>query len=317
MERIGQVGLVPVVVLENSEDAPKIGQALLEGGVPIMEITMRTEAGIDAIKAVKQKCPDVIVGAGTVLTLEKCKEAVEAGASFIVTPGFNPKVVDWCVENRILITPGCVTPTEIEMALSRGIKTVKFFPAGIYGGIEACAAFQGPYKSAGLKFIPTGGINLNNLDEYSDKPFIHAIGGGWLCDSKAVAAGDYDIIRNTAEMSVNKVLGFEVEHVGINTANSDASAALVQEFNSIFGFAVKNGNSSNFAGKSIEVMKYEYLGRNGHIAIRTNNIERALYHLKNRGYESDETTSKQKNGQIIAIYLKHELGGFAIHLVQK
>ncbi len=271
MQKIGMTGLVPVVVVEKAEDGPKIAKALWDGGVPVMEITMRTAAGIDAVKAVKEQYPEVLVGAGTVRSLEKCKEAVEAGAEFVVSPGFIPEIADWCIEHQTAVVPGCVTPTEIESALAKGIKIVKFFPADVYGGIKACAALMGPYKSEGLKFIPTGGIDLNSLDDFSDKEFIHAIGGGWLCSAKAAAAGDFDSIRETAQASVLRLLGFEITH----------------------------------------------LGTNGHIAIRTNNIDRALYYLAKRGYEPDEMTAKYKNGKLSAVYLKSEFGGFAMHLLQK
>lgn len=317
MQKIGMIGLVPVVVVEKAEDGPKIAKALSDGGVPVMEITMRTAAGIDAIKAVKEQYPEVLVGAGTVRSLEKCKEAVEAGAEFVVSPGFIPEIADWCIEHQTAVVPGCVTPTEVESALAKGIKTVKFFPADVYGGIKACAALLGPYKSEGLKFIPTGGIDLNSLDDFSDKAFIHAIGGGWLCSAKAAAAGDFDSIRETARASVLKLLGFEFAHLGINTDSGQESAELAHKLCEAFGMDTKMGSSSNFAGSHIEVMKSRYLGTNGHIAIRTNNIDRALYYLAKRGYEPDETTAKYKNGKLNAVYLKSEFGGFAMHLLQK
>ena len=181
MERIGNAGLVPVVVIEDANDAADAAKALLAADLDIMEITMRTEAGIEAIKNVRKSFPEMLVGAGTVLSVDKAKEAVAAGAQFIVTPGFNPPVVKWCVENNIPITPGCVTPTEIDMALSYGIQILKFFPADVYGGVKGCKALYGPYKVAGVSFIPTGGVNNDNLPEFANQPFIHAVGGGWLC----------------------------------------------------------------------------------------------------------------------------------------
>lgn len=317
LERIGKIGLVPVVVLENAEDAPQMASALRDGGVPIMEITMRTKAGIDAIKAVKNSNPEVLLGAGTVLTLEKCQESVAAGAEFIVSPGFNPEIVDWCVANGIPITPGCVTPTEVELALARGIKVLKYFPASVYGGIKGCSALQGPYKSVGLKFIPTGGIDLNNLDEYSDKPFIHAIGGGWLSNSKDIAAGRFDAIRQTAENSVKKLLGFELAHVGINTDSVKEAQELAEAFASVFDFTVKTGSNEFFAGSGIEALGYQGAGAKGHLAIRTNNIHRAIYYLERKGYQVDMQRAKFTNGAMTIVYLQNEIGGFAIHLLQK
>jgi len=318
MKRIGEIGLVPVVVLEDAADAVPTAKALLEGGLGIMEITMRTAAGIQSIKNVREAYPDdVLVGAGTILTLEKCKEAVEAGAQFIVSPGFNPEVVKWCVENNVPITPGCVTPTEIDQALSFGIKTVKFFPANVYGGINGCKALQGPYKSAGVKFIPTGGVNNDNLTDFADKPFIHAIGGGWLCNPSDVKNKNFAALTETAKKSIDVLLGFELAHIGINAENAEESLEICKCLSGAFNFPVKEGNSSNFAGTGIEVNKSKGLGKNGHIAIKTNSIERAAYYLSMRGYELDPETAKYKGDKMIAVYLKNEFGGFAIHLLQK
>lgn len=317
LERIGKIGLVPVVVLEDAADAVPTAKALLDGGLGIMEITMRTEAGIQSIKNVREAYPDdVLVGAGTILTLEKCKEAVEAGAQFIVSPGFNPTIVSWCVENNIPITPGCVTPTEIDQALSFGIKTVKFFPANVYGGLEGCKALQGPYKSAGVKFMPTGGVNNSNLSDFADKPFIHAVGGGWLCNTADVKKKNWAALTETAKKSIDVLLGFELAHIGINTPDADKASSLANTLADAFALPVKEGNSSIFAG-DIEINKSMGLGANGHIAIRTNSIDRACYYLAKKGYEIEPGTEKYKGDKLIAVYLKGEFGGFAIHLLQK
>ena len=317
LEKIGKIGLVPVVVLDDADDAVPAAKALMDGGLPIMEITMRTAAGIQSIKNVREAYPDdVLVGAGTILTLEKCKEAVEAGAQFIVSPGFNPEIVSWCVENNVPITPGCVTPTEIEQALAYGIKTVKFFPANVYGGISACKALQGPYKSAGVKFIPTGGVNNDNLADFADKPFIHAIGGGWLFNPSDVKKKDWAALTETAKKSIDVLLGFELAHIGINTDNDSEASKLAATLNNAFGLPVKEGNSSIFAG-DIEINKSKGLGACGHIAIRTHSIERAAYYLAKKGYELEPGTEKYKGDKLIAVYLKGEFGGFAIHLLQK
>jgi 2-dehydro-3-deoxyphosphogluconate aldolase/(4S)-4-hydroxy-2-oxoglutarate aldolase len=149
------------------------------------------------------------LGAGTVLSADQAKAAVDAGAQFIVSPGFNDEVVGWCIKNDVAVTPGCVTPTEIEHALSFGLNVLKFFPASIYGGIKGCKALYGPYRM--VKFIPTGGVNLNTLAEYADKNYIHAIGGGWLCSSKDISNKDYESIKKTVKASIDILLGFELE----------------------------------------------------------------------------------------------------------
>ena len=191
-ERLAASAVVPVIVLDDAKDAVATARALLAGGVDVMEITFRTAAGADSIKAVAESCPDMLVGAGTVITLEQCKKAVECGAKFIVSPGFDEEVVRWCVENGVAVTPGCVTPTEIMAAMKLGLNVVKFFPAGVYGGLSAMKALSGPF--GGIKFIPTGGVDAKNLKEYLDAPFVHAVGGSWLCPKKEIAAGNFDAV---------------------------------------------------------------------------------------------------------------------------
>lgn len=317
MDRIGRAGLVPVVVLEQVEDAVPVAQALLAADLDIMEITMRTEAGIAAIRAVSEHVPEMLVGAGTILSLAKCQEAVAAGARFIVSPGYDPVIVNWCIANQIPVTPGCVTPTEITTALNAGIKTVKFFPANIYGGVKGCSNLYAPFKSVGLSFIPTGGVNNDNLGEYADKPFIHAVGGGWLCDPASVSSHNYVAITETAKAAVSALLGFEVVHVGINQESETAASEVSLALNKAFGFAVKEGALSNFASAAIEIYKYPFLGTMGHLAIRTNSVTRAIHYLSRRGFQVDMTTAKYKNDRISTVYLTDEIGGFALHLMQK
>ena len=192
LERFARAGVVPVVVLDDAKDAVATANAMLKGGVDGMEITFRTAAAPDAIRAVSENCPDMLVGAGTILTLEQCKKAVDMGAKFIVSPGFDAEVVSWCVENNIPVTPGCVTPTEITAALKLGLKVVKFFPANIYGGLNAMKNLSAPF--VGIKFLPTGGVNAGNIREYIDSPFILAVGGSWVCPKADIAAGNFEKI---------------------------------------------------------------------------------------------------------------------------
>ena len=190
--RLARAGVVPVVVLEHAKDAVPAAKAMAAGGIDVMEITFRTAAAADSIRAVSENCPEMLVGAGTVITLEQCKKAVASGAKFIVAPGFDEEVVRWCVENNVPVTPGCVTPTEIMAAMKLGLKVVKFFPAGVYGGLSAMKALSGPF--GGIKFIPTGGVNAQNLAEYISAPFIHAVGGSWVCPKADISAGNFEKI---------------------------------------------------------------------------------------------------------------------------
>ena len=192
LSRLAASGVVPVVVLDKADDAVPTSKALLAGGVDVMEITFRTAAAPDSIKAVAESCPDMLVGAGTILNLEQCKLAVQMGAKFIVSPGFDAGVVGWCIENGIAVTPGCVTPTEITAAVNMGLKVVKFFPANVYGGLNAMKNLSAPF--GGVKFMPTGGVNTANIKEYISAPFIHAVGGSWICPKDAIAAGEFEKI---------------------------------------------------------------------------------------------------------------------------
>ena len=315
LSRLAAAGVVPVVVLDNAADAVPTAKAMVAGGIDVMEITFRTAAAADSIRAVAAEVPEMLVGAGTVVNLEQCKLAVECGAKFIVSPGYDEETVAWCVENGVAVTPGCVTPTEIMAALKHGLKVLKFFPANVYGGLNAIKALAGPF--VGLKFIPTGGVNQQNLGEFVSNPSIHAVGGSWVCPKADIAAHNFDKITQLCAEARRGVLGFELAHVGINCENADDSLAVCNELEKAFDFEVKTGNSSNFASTGVEVMKSMYLGKNGHLAVRTNKIETAIAELEKRGFAVDMDTAKYKGDRMAAVYLKNEIGGFAIHLLQK
>ena len=315
LERLYNAAVVPVVVLDDAADAVPTAKALLAGGVDVMEITFRTAAAADAIEAVAKECPRMLVGAGTVVTLEQCQNAVARGAKFIVSPGFSEEIVVWCLEHGIGVTPGCVTPSEIMQAMACGLKVVKFFPANVYGGLNAMKALAGPF--GGIRFIPTGGVNDKNLAEYISAPFIHAVGGSWLCAKADIAAHNFAKITALCKDARRIALGFEIAHVGVNAASADESLAVCQTLDAAFGFGVKEGSSSNFAGSGVEVMKAPYLGKNGHIAVKTNSIPRAAAELQKNGFTLDESTARYKGEKMIAVYLKQEFGGFAVHLLQK
>lgn len=314
-ERLGNNAVVPVVVIDDAKDAVVTAKALLAGGIDVMEVTLRTAAALEAMRRVSAEVPEMLVGAGTVITLENCKAAVEAGANFIVAPGFNEEVVAWCVENGITVTPGCVTPTEIMSAMKYDLKVLKFFPANVYGGLTAMKSLSGPF--GGIKFIPTGGVNGQNIGEFSAAPFTHTVGGSWVCTKKDITEGNFEKISGLCREAVAGSLGFEIAHVGINMECCDCAKSVAAQFESAFGFATKDGNSSVFAGSGIEVMKSVYLGKNGHIAVKTNNIKRAMTFLEKRGFEADMSTAKSKGDKLVAVYLKDEMGGFAVHLLQK
>ncbi|MEN6358047.1 MAG: bifunctional 4-hydroxy-2-oxoglutarate aldolase/2-dehydro-3-deoxy-phosphogluconate aldolase [Armatimonadota bacterium] len=198
LRTIEQLGIVPVVVIENAKDAVPLCRALKDGGLPLAEITFRTAAAEDAIRAVSSELPEVLVGAGTVLTTQQADKAIMAGARFIVSPGLNPAVVKFCQEKGVAVTPGCSTPTEIEMALGLNLDVVKFFPAEAFGGVKTLKAICAPYSM--MKFIPTGGINAANLKDYLSFGKVLACGGSWMVKADLIKSGNFnEITRITRE----------------------------------------------------------------------------------------------------------------------
>lgn len=315
LDQIRKIGIVPVVVLDDAKDAKSLAKALCEGGLPCAEVTFRTDAAEESIRVMTRNFPQMLVGAGTVLTTKQVDQAVDAGANFIVSPGLNPKIVTYCMKRNIPIIPGTAHPSDVEQALELGLEAVKFFPAESAGGIKMIKAISAPYTN--MEFMPTGGISEKNINEYLSYSKVIACGGSWMVKSDLIKDGAFDIITKLTKEAVRLMLGFEVMHVGINCEDDDQALQTAQKFGRIFGFENKNGMSSIFAGKGIEVMKNRYLGRNGHIAVGTNHLDRAVYYLEEQGVAFDMDTAKYKNGKLAAVYLKEETAGFAIHLMQK
>ncbi len=315
LKQIEAIGIVPVVKIDRAEDAVPLARALINGGLPCAEVTFRTDAAEEAIAAMSKAFPEMLVGAGTVLTPAQADAAVAAGAKFIVSPGLNPDVVRHCVEHGYPITPGVCTPGEVETALSFGLEVVKFFPAEAAGGLAMIKAMSAPYGK--LKFMPTGGVNAKNLNEYLAFSKILACGGSWMVTADLINAGKFDEIERLTREAVNTMLGFELAHVGINAADAAEADGVANTFASLFDLPKKEGNSSVFLGTLIEVMKAPGYGANGHIAIRTNSIVRAVRYLESKGVKMNPESAKtDANGKLKAIYLQDAIGGFAVHLVQ-
>ncbi len=315
LSKIQKMGIVPVIKLDDAKDAFPLAKALVEGGLPCAEVTFRTAAAEKSIRIMREAYPEMLIGAGTVLTTEQVDKAIAAGATFIVSPGLNPKIVRYCVEKDIPITPGCSNPSDIEAAIELGLDVVKFFPAEAAGGLAMIKAMAAPYVN--MKFMPTGGINEKNLTAYLDFSKIIACGGSWMVNDELVKTGQFDKITALTRQAVSLMLGFEVRHVGINMQNETEAEAVADQFDKAFGFTKNIGSSSVFAGAGVEVMKEPYLGKMGHIAIMTNYIERAIFHLEARGFTFNQESRKYKNDKLVAIYLNEEFGGFAAHLLQK
>jgi len=316
LEQLGKIGIVPVVKIDDAEKAVPLVKALAAGGIPCAEITFRTAQGAEAIRRAAKDAPEVLLGAGTVLTTEQVDRAIDAGAQFIVSPGLNPKVVAYCLRKGVPVTPGCANPSDVEQALELGLDVVKFFPAEQAGGLEYIKAIAAPYPN--LKFMPTGGINAGNIAKYIAFEKILACGGSWMVGAELINAGEFDKITALSREAVFSMLGFSVAHVGINAGSDDKAAQGARFFSTLFGCAPQEGNSSIFAGDSIEMVKTAAPGAHGHIAMATNSIMRAVAWLERGGIALDHANAKKDaKGNVTAIYLKEEILGFAVHLVRR
>ena len=274
LKKLSAIGIVPVVVINDADKAVPLAKALVEGGIPCAEVTFRTAAAEEAIKRMAEEVPELIVGAGTVLTKEQADKAVAAGSKFLVSPGLDPELIAYCQEkNYPPFTPGTTNPSDLNHAVKLGLEVVKFFPAEAAGGLKMIKSMAAAFTN--LKFMPTGGINAATM------------------------------------------LGLEVLHVGINTEDDKAAMGVANKFNQLFNFPIDEHNSAVFASKGIEVRKQMFKGKNGHIAIATNYMDRAIRYIEAMGGEFDMDSASVKDGKITSIYLKEEIGGFAIHLVQK
>lgn len=316
LREIYHIGIVPVIAIKDAKDAKPLAKALCEGGLSCAEVTFRTAAAEEAIRIMTSEYPQMLVGAGTVLTTEQADRATAAGAKFIVSPGLNPKVVRHCVEKNIPIVPGCTNPSDIEQAMECGLEVVKFFPAEAAGGLDMIKAMSAPYGN--MKFLPTGGINEKNLVEYLDFKKVIACGGSWMVKSELIAAGEFEQIKTLTQEAVNNMLGFEIRHVGINAVDDVAAGNIAETFSTMFHMKKRDTATSVFVGNAFEVMKSPYLGAYGHIAIQTNSTDRAFYYFTKAGYEFNmDTATYDEDGRLKVVYFKEEVGGFALHLAQK
>lgn len=316
LKQIGDIGIVPVIKIQDTSKAVPLARALCEGGLPIAEVTFRTEQAEEAMRLISKEVPQMLVGAGTVLTIEQVDRAVAAGAKFIVSPGLNPRVVKYCVDKGIPVTPGCSNPSDVEQAIELGLEVVKFFPAEPAGGIAMIKAMAAPYSK--IKFIPTGGINSKNLNDYLSFPRIIACGGSWMVKDDLIRDGKFNEITALTREAVMKMLNFKLQHVGINANDSDGALAIAKAFAVTLPLPVNRDTGiSVFAGKEIEVMKGCGRGTRGHIAFSCNYPARAVSYLKSQGVSFDESNAKfDENGNLMLIYLANEIGGFAVHLVK-
>jgi 2-dehydro-3-deoxyphosphogluconate aldolase/(4S)-4-hydroxy-2-oxoglutarate aldolase len=315
LKQIEEIGIVPVVKIDNAEKAVPLARALCRGGLPVAEVTFRTSAGEEAIRRIAQEVPEMLLGAGTVLTVDQVDCAVEAGARFVVSPGLNPEVVKHCIERGVVVIPGCATPSDVEKAMSFGLNAVKFFPAEAAGGLPMIRAMAAPY--GGVRFMPTGGINAQNLNRYLADPKVLACGGSWMVREELIAAGDFDEIERITADAVRQMLHFELAHVGVNARDDEEAMQAAQLLCQILSLPMDERPISFFAGTMVEVMKGCGRGSRGHIGIRCTNVERAMRFLAAKGIAFEQDSFDYRaDGVLNLVYLKTEICGFAVHLVR-
>lgn len=310
-----RIGIVPVVALEDAADALPLGAALKKGGVSAIEVTFRTAAAADAIRLLSREMPELLVGAGTVITKAQADAAIEAGAKFIVSPGFQPELVSYVLSKSVPMCPGTATPGEMEQAMALGLSAVKFFPAEQNGGAPMLKALSAPYRD--LLFMPTGGVKLENLRNYLALDQVFACGGTWLATKDDIKAKAFDQITARTREAVKTMLNFRIKHVGINSKDEAEAKKTATLLCSIFDFDYNDTELSVFTGTAVEVMKFMGRGSLGHIAIGADNVDRAEYYLRQRGFSFDESTRRvDAAGRTTFLYLSDEIGGFAFHLTK-
>ncbi|MCM1321411.1 MAG: bifunctional 4-hydroxy-2-oxoglutarate aldolase/2-dehydro-3-deoxy-phosphogluconate aldolase [Bacteroides sp.] len=315
--KMRNIGIIPVVVINDAAKAVPLAKALIAGGIPAAEVTFRTAAAADAIRKISKECPDMLVGAGTVINVDLAEKAIAAGSKFIVSPGFNPAVVQYCIDKKIPVIPGVSSASQIEQGLSMGLTTLKFFPAEQEGGAAKLSALGGPFPQ--VMFMPTGGVNAKNVGDYAKLKNVLACGGSWMVKADLIEKEDWNGITALCKEAMTAIHGFSFAHVGINQEN-ETEAQETSALLALFGFAKKEGNGSIFNSTEFEVMKHPFRGTKGHIGIKTFNVDRAAAYLKQFGFNPVMETAKylgeEGNSPLKVVYLDKEIGGFAVHLVK-
>ena len=314
VEKILEIGILPVIHIRKDSWTEPLADALVAGGIPAIEILARSEGALSNLTRMKAYRPEMVVGAGTIMTVEQARQAVEAGADFIVSPGYDQAMVDACQAWNIPLIPGCTTATEIQHAYVSGLRLIKFFPTEAAGGIKAMQDFAGPF--AGVKFLPTGGISLDNLEAFLSCPQIGACGGSFVAPKDVLEREDFDTVVEKCRQARRSALQFRLAHIGINHSSEEEGRKTAQRFCALLGLPAIAHAACTFAGTMVESNYFQGPGEKGHIGIRTSSVSRAVAWLREQGVEFREDYRKYDSaGNLTCIYLKDDIGGFAIHIV--
>lgn len=309
IDKLYNYGIVPVIAINNVEDAIPLAKALIDGGLPVAEVTFRTEAAEESIRLMSEEFPELILAAGTVLTIDQVDKAVAAGAHIIVSPGLNPRIVKYCQSINVPVIPGTSTPSDLEAALELGLDVVKFFPAEANGGIAAIKAMSAPYGN--LRFMPTGGINENNLLDYLSFDKIVCCGGSWMVKSDLIDSGKFDDIRDLTASAVSKMLDIKLDHISFGADDYLGNVSYLEKF--LMSNKITNESSSLIG--NIEIIKE--LSKNGILHFTTNDVERAVFHLELQGITFDKTSAVYTGNKLESIYANNDLAGYTLQLIRK
>lgn len=314
-DRIMELGILPVIHVKDPAWQEPLAQALIDGGLPAIEVLCRSESALDILKSMKQNHPEMTVGAGTVMTVEMAEAAVKAGADFIVSPGYDQQMIDTCKSWGIPVIPGCSTSTELQRAYVSGLRLVKFFPTETAGGIKAMSDFAGPFK--GMKFLPTGGISLDNLESYLSSNVIGACGGSFVAPKATLEQGDWAAVTEKCRKARQAALGFRLAHIGINHGSEAEGRQTADLLCRLLNMAPVAHKACTFAGTAVECNYFMGPGEKGHIGFRTYSMTRALAWLTEQGAALREDFRKyDSDGNLSCVYLRDDIAGFAIHIVK-
>ncbi len=314
IEQLGLIGILPVVTIDRAEDAEPLARALAGGGLPCIEVTYRTDAAEASIRAIAKSGLGILLGAGTVQSVDQVKQATDAGARFMVCPGLNRAVVEYCLKQKITVIPGVATPTDIELAREYELSVLKFFPAEANGGVSYLQAIGAPYGKT--RFIPTGGIDESNLLSYLKLPNVLACGGSWMVRKELIDNKRFQDVQMLASSGMKTMLGLKLQHVGIHEHDDQSAEKTAAFLAKVLQFDERNTPGSVFVGSQFEILKSKGLGEHGHIAIGTHFIDRAVEYFARLGIRTKPETRSERNGQLATVYLDLDIAGFAVHLVQ-
>lgn len=314
-QALEEQGIAPVISLKDAEKAVPLARALLAGGLSSIEITLRTPAALDAIRAIHAEVPEMTVSAGTVLTKQQVEEATAAGADYVVMPGYSEEIVAYCQERGVAVIPGCVTASEVDRAIRAGLRILKYFPAESLGGLKAIDLLCGPYK--GIRFLPTGGMNLENIGAYLASRNILACGGSFMAPAALVEREEWDEITARCRRAMDLSLGFSLAHVGLNSGNAEEAERVCRHFCLLFRLPFKSEDSVACAGTAVECRKSTGWGSRGYIGFRTSSCERAWAYFESIGVAvREESVRLEESGRVKDFFLNEEIGGFAVHVMK-